>query len=141
MLKKDDFEKRLSRVLDEKETFLLSLILLVHMNDDEKYSELTELIFLFDNYKGFKQFIKYFEGQEIKVPTVLEVKQSLRLLDLFQKVNIDKKDFDEYYGHLKMYDLGLSKEYCLKEMEKFKTYLEKEGATTLKQLRKLNKLK
>ena len=103
-MKRDDLGKRINKILDEKETFLLSLILLVHMNDSEKYHNLSELIFLFDNYKGFKQFIKYYEGQTIEVPTYKELKQALRLLDLFQKVRIDKLDFDECYDNLKLYE-------------------------------------
>ena len=140
-MKRDDLGKRINKILDEKETFLLSLILLVHMNDDEKYHNLSELIFLFDNYKGFKQFIKYYEGQTIEVPTYKELKQSLRLLDLFQKVKIDKYDFDTIYDELKLYELGLTKEYCKTELNKFYNYLEKDGAITLKQLRRLSKLK
>lgn len=140
-MKRDDLGKRINKILNEKETFLLSLILLVHMNDDEKYHNLSELIFLFDNYKGFKQFIKYYEGQTIEVPTYKELKQSLRLLDLFQKVKIDKYDFDTIYDELKLYELGLTKEYCKTELDKFYKYLEKDGAITLKQLKRLSKLK
>ena len=90
-MKKDDLGSKIGKILNEKETFLLSLIMLVHLQEDDKYHDLTELIFLFDNYKGFKQFIKFYEGQTIQVPTVVEVKQSLRCLDLFQKVYIDNK--------------------------------------------------
>ena len=140
-MKRDDLGKRINKILDEKETFLLSLILLVHMNHSEKYHNLSDLIFLFDNYKGFKQFIKYYEGQTIEVPTYKELKQALRLLDLFQKVRIDKSDFDECYDNLKLYELGLTKEYCLNEIDTFYKYLEKDGAITLKQLRRLSKLK
>lgn len=78
-MKKDEFGRKISKILNEKETFLLSLILLVHMNENEKYKNLSELIFLFDNYKGFKQFVKYYEGQTITVPTNKELKQALRL--------------------------------------------------------------
>lgn len=138
-MKKDELGKRINRILDEKETFLLSLMMLVHLNEDEKYHKLTELIFLFDNYKGFKQFIKFYEGQTIEVPTVMELKQAMRLLELFQKTRIDKKDFDECYTSLKMYETGLTKEYCVKELDKFYEYLEKDGPVTLKQLRKLSK--
>lgn len=140
-LKKDPLGRRINRILNEKETFLLSLILLAHLKGDEKYNNMTQLIFLFDNYKGFKQFIKYYENQTIEVPSVMEVKQALRLLDLFQKVYIDKKDFDKVYDRLKMYELGLTKEYCKEELDKFYKYLEKDGTTTLKQLRRLSKLK
>lgn len=140
-MKRDELGNKIGKILDEKETFLLSLILLVHMNDDEKYHDISELIFLFDNYKGFKQFIKYYEGQTIEVPTLIEVKQALRLLDLFQKVYIDKRDFDKCYDSLKIYEVGLTKEYCEKELDKFKEFLDKDGAVTLKQLRRLSKLK
>ena len=59
-LKKSDLEKKINHILNEEETFMLSLILLAHMHEDEKYSNLSELMFLFDNYKGFKQFMKFF---------------------------------------------------------------------------------
>lgn len=136
-MKKKDLEKRISKILNEEETFILSLILLAHMHDDEKYKNLSELIFLFDNYKGFKQFIKYYEGTQIEVPTYKELKQALRLLALFQKVKIDKRSFDDSYENLKLIDLGLSKSYCKDEIEKFYEFLQKDGAITLKQIKKL----
>lgn len=139
-MKKSDLERKISKILGEEETFMLSLILLAHMHDDKKYENLSELIFLFDNYKGFKQFIKYYEGTSIDVPTIKELKQALRLLALFQKVKIDKKDFDYAYEELKIKDLGLSKQYCQDELNKFYDYLQKDGAITLKQIRKLSKL-
>ena len=139
-MKKSDLERKISKILGEEETFMLSLILLAHMHEDAKYKNLSELIFLFDNYKGFKQFIKYYEGMTIDVPTILELKQALRLLALFQRVKIDKKDFDKAYEGLKIHALGLTKQYCLDEIEKFNTFLKKDGAITLKQIRKLSKL-
>lgn len=140
-MRKNDLERKVSKILDEEETFMLSIILLAHMHNDEKYKDLSELIFLFDNYKGFKQFIKFYEGTTIEVPTIVELKQALRLLALFQKVKIDKRDFDNVYESLKLKDLNLTKEYCLKEIDKFYEYLQKEGAITLKQIRKLSKFK
>ena len=140
-MRKNDLEKRVSKILDEEETFMISLILLAHMHDDEKYKDLSALIYLFDNYNVFKQFIKFYEGKEFSVPTMLELKQALRLLALFQRVKIDKKDFDEAYESLKLKDLNLTKEYCLKEIDKFYEYLQKDGAFTLKQIRKLSKFK
>lgn len=139
-MKKSELEKKVSKILGEEETFMLSLILLAHMHEDDKYKNLSELIFLFDNYKGFKQFIKYYEGMTIQVPTIKELKQSLRLLALFQKVMVDKKDFDQAYEALKIKDLGLTKQYCEVELQKFNDFLQKDGAITLKQIRKLSKL-
>ncbi len=139
-MKKNNLERKINRILSEEETFFLSLVLLSNMHDNEKYKNLSELIFLFDNYKGFKQFIKYYQGTTIEVPTVKELKQALRLLALFQKVNIDKKDFNESYNALKLKDLGLTKEYCMQELNSFNNYLKSNGNITLKQIRKLDKL-
>lgn len=139
-MKKNNLERKINRILSEEETFFLSLVLLSNMHDNEKYKNLSELIFLFDNYKGFKQFIKYYQGTTIEVPTVKELKQALRLLALFQKVNIDKKDFNESYNTLKLKDLGLTKEYCMQELNSFNNYLKSNGNITLKQIRKLDKL-
>ena len=140
-MNKDSLENRIEKILEEKETFLLSLILLVHMSEDDKYSNISQLIFLFFFYKGFKQFIKYYEGQTIQVPTVREVKRALRLLELYQRVYIDKKDFEESYDSLKLWELGSTKEYCRNELAKFNEYLHKDGSDILKQLKKLQKLK
>lgn len=141
MKKKEDIERRIGRILDEEETFFLSLVLLGHLHEDKQYKDLSELIFLFDNYKGFKQFIKYYGGKTIEVPTLIELKQTLRLLDLFQKVVIDKRDFDEYYTKLKLSNLNMSKDYCRKELDKFTDYLINNGAITLKQIKRLSNRK
>lgn len=139
-MKKDNLEKRIGRILNEEETFFLSLVLLSNMHENEKYQNLSELIFLFDNYKGFKQFIKFYEGTSINVPTIKELKQALRLLALFQKVKIDKYDFDKAYEQLKLKDLNLSKSYCMNELDSFTKYLKNNDSITLKQIRKLDKL-
>lgn len=140
-MKHDDLTRKINKVLTEKETFLLSLMILAQMYDDEEYSELTQLIFLFDSYKGFKRFIKYFEGATIKVPTVIELKKSLKLLELFQRVYIDKMNLDDAYDKLRLYELGMTKSFCTSQIDKFKHALEKDGGLTIKQIRKLANLK
>ena len=138
-MRSSDLNKKINKILNEEETFLLSLLLLAQMHEDEKYKDISDLLFLFDNYKGFKKFIKYYEGQTINVPSSLELKQALRLLDLFQKVKIDKLDFDFCYSKLKLSTLGLTKEYCQDEIDKFYSYLQKNGNITLNKVRKLGK--
>lgn len=140
-MKHDDLTRKINKVLTEKETFLLSLMILSQMSDDDDYSELTQLIFLFDSYKGFKRFIKYYEGATIKVPTVIELKKSLKLLELFQRVYIDKMALDEAYDRLRLFELGLTKTFCTEQIDKFKASLEKDGGMTIKQIRKLANLK
>lgn len=136
---KDELEKRINKVLNEEETFMLSLMLLAQIHEDTKYKTLSELMFLFDNLKKFKQFIKYYENTQIYVPSIKELKQALRLLDLFQKVKIDKRDFNTCYNKLKLQDLGLSEQYCMDEMDKFYKYLQKDGNIIIRQFKKLPK--
>lgn len=136
-MKNNNLEKKINKMLNEEETFLLSLMLLADMHSDPKYKTLSELIFLFDNLKKFKQFIKFYENTDIYVPSIKELKQALRLLDLFQKVKIDRKDFDECYQKLKLKDIGLTPEYCKLELDKFYKMLQKEGSITIKQFKKL----
>jgi len=138
-VKKSEFEKKVSKMLNEEETFLLSLILLAHLHTDKNYSKLADLIFLFDNYKGFKQFIKFYSGQSIDVPTMLELKQCLKLLNLFQNVYIDGKDLDTCYNDLNIQSLGLSKDYCSNELSKFFTILKNDNIITLNKLKKITK--
>lgn len=140
-MKNDDIEKRINKILNEEETFLLSLLLLAQMHDDEKYKNISDLMFLFDNYKGFKNFIKYYGGTTINVPSVVEIKQVLRLLNLFQFVEIDKRDFDKSYDKLKLINVGLDRDYCKKQLDKFTDYLLKNGNVTLKQIKRLGKNK
>lgn len=138
-LKKSELEKRVSKLLDEEETFMLSIILLAHMHSDKKYKELSDLIFLFDNYKGFKQFIKYYEGQTISVPTILELKQSLRLLTFFQKVYLDNRNPEEVYKELDLASIQLSLDYCMQQCSSFKELLKNDGTSTLAKVRRLSK--
>lgn len=126
MVRKSDIEKRIAKILNEEETFTLSLILLAQMHKDKKYEKLSDLMFLFGTYKEFKQFIKYFEGQTLDIPSNQELRQCLKLLLLFQKTYIDKKDLRLSYDKLNIAELGLSFEYCEEELKKFKSYLVKE---------------
>ena len=135
----NELEKHINKILNEEETFMLSLMLLAHLHNDEKYKELSDLIFLFDDYNKFKKFIKYYEGQTIQVPTLLELKQTLRLLTLFQKVYLDGKDFDKTYDNLRLADLGLTPITCREELEKFRLILKDDNSTTVNKLKKLTK--
>ena len=136
---KSEFEKKITKILNEEETFMLSIMLLAHMREDAKYTELSDLIFLFDDYKKFKQFIRYYEGKTIVVPTALELKQVLRLMTMFQLVYLDKKDFNETYNNLCMAELGLTQDYCDTELNKFKTILETNGANMSTKIKRLSK--
>lgn len=71
------------------------------MNDIPEYSSLSQLAYVLDQ-KNFLNFLEYFGGQTIKIPTVEEMEALVYSLLLYQYVKIDGKDYNdalELIGH------------------------------------------
>lgn len=73
----------LNEMLNKKDIYSMALMLLYTVKDDPGYSTISELIFILD-HKNFLDFIKYFEGQTIKVPTIDELSDAIKVLLLYQ---------------------------------------------------------
>lgn len=73
----------LKDMLDKDDIYSMSLMLLYAAKDDPAYSTISELIFILD-HKNFLDFMKYFEGQTIKIPTIEELSDAIRCLLLYQ---------------------------------------------------------
>ena len=58
-MKQTDFEKKLNKVLSEEEHYVLNILLLSYLTNDEEYKDIAELCFMFDEYSNFKKFRKY----------------------------------------------------------------------------------
>ena len=58
------------------------------LKDCNKYSTISELAYLLDR-ESFIKFIKYFGGMTITVPTLEEFKDTIKLLLLYQAVEIE----------------------------------------------------
>ena len=67
---------------------------LFELKEDPKYSTLCELAYLLD-IESLLNLMKYYEGQEIKIPTRREFKDCIQLLLLFQYFEVEKKDWKE----------------------------------------------
>ena len=80
--------------LDKDDTYSLMLLLLYASSDNPKYSTLNELAYILD-HDNFLKFIKYYEGMTIEIPTIEDIKSSLRLLMLFQYTEIEKLSWQE----------------------------------------------
>lgn len=80
--------------LDKEDTYSMALLMLYASSDNPRFSTLSELVYLLDS-NSFKNFIKYYEGQTIQVPTAKEIQDSLRLLILFQHSKVEKMEWHE----------------------------------------------
>jgi hypothetical protein len=70
------------------DTYSILGILLYATSGNPRYSLLNELVYLMDN-RSFVNFLKYYEGQTIQVPTLEETQEALRFLLYFQYAEIE----------------------------------------------------
>lgn len=138
-MKQGSFEKRLNKVLKEEEHYVLNILLLSYLTNDESYKDIAELCFMFDEYSNFKKFIKYYGGKTLKIPTQEELRLALKHLLLFQYVKIDGMSLDDGYKSVNLKDLGVSKEEASNTIDRFYNYL-KENGNEIFRGRKRNKL-
>lgn len=78
--------------LNKEDTYALMMVLLYASKNNPKYSALNELAYLLDE-KSFNNFIKYYGGQIIRVPTYEEMKNSLKTLLLYQFYKVENVDW------------------------------------------------
>lgn len=75
--------------LTQPDVYSLICELLYVLKDNPKYSIISELAFILER-ESFIKFIKYFGGMTITVPTSEEFKEVIKLLLLYQAVEVDK---------------------------------------------------
>lgn len=78
--------------LNKEDTYALMMVLLYASKNNLKYSALNELAYILDE-KSFKNFIKYYGGQVIRVPTYEEMQGALKTLLLYQFYKVENKDW------------------------------------------------
>lgn len=75
--------------LTQPDVYSLICELLYVLKDNPKYSVISELAFILER-DSFIKFIKYFGGMTISIPTSDEFKEVIKLLLLYQAVEVDK---------------------------------------------------
>lgn len=80
--------------LNKTDIYSLMLFTLYKMNDDPKYSTLSELCYILDG-DNLSKLLSYYGGMTIKIPTLREMRLLLQALLLFQYVNLEKGTFEE----------------------------------------------
>lgn len=81
-------------MLSSDDAYSLALMLLYTVKDNPKYSTLSELSYLLDR-KSFLNFIKYYEGQTITIPSFNSIKVMLRVILLYQYYKVQGRSWHE----------------------------------------------
>ena len=78
-----------------KDTDIWSLVLfaLFKMRSIPEYSSLSELVYILDKSSVLK-LCEYYGGMTLRIPTIDELEYLVYVLVLYQKVNIEKIDYD-----------------------------------------------
>ena len=80
--------------LKDKEIYSLLLFVLFKLREDKEYSTLSELAYILEK-DDFLNICEYFGGLTIKIPTIDELKNLIRLLVLYQTIKIEGKSLEE----------------------------------------------
>lgn len=94
------------------DVYSLILFALFKLKDTEEYSTLSELAYILD-YDSLLNFLKYFGGTTITIPTVRDLKLAAKCLLLYQQVTVEGKDFAKAIS-----ELSVSSDYHLSEIKK-----------------------
>lgn len=80
--------------LKREDVFSVATALLYSLKDSSKYSTISELFYILD-YDNFINLIKYFGGQEIRIPSSEEVAGTLKILLLYQYNKVENLEWSE----------------------------------------------
>lgn len=76
-------------LLKKEDAYSIATALLYSLKDIPRYSTTSELFYILD-YDNFIRMIKYFGGQEIRIPTSDEIGQMLKVLLVYQYYEVEE---------------------------------------------------
>lgn len=91
-MKRETKEKLNSMNIDD--VYSLILFALFKLKESPEYSSLSEMAYILDG-KHLFNFLEYFGGTTIKVPTLAEFKVVIEALLLYQYVNIEGIEYNQ----------------------------------------------
>lgn len=83
----------LDKICDESDIYTLILFLLFKLSSDNDYGEISQLAYILDK-KSFLNFIRYYGGSTVQVPTLQEIENIVKVLTMYQKVHTDNADIE-----------------------------------------------
>lgn len=75
--------------LKKEDIYSVASALLYSLKDSPQYSVTSELFYILD-YNNFLKMIQYFGGMEIRVPTISEINEILKVLLLYQYSEVEE---------------------------------------------------
>ena len=93
MTRKNNIVDSLNK-LTEKDVYGKILMLLYELKNDEKYSTLSSLIWALDK-DNLLNFLTIFEGVELKVPRIYDLKLLVAGLQVYQAVHFENKNLED----------------------------------------------
>ena len=100
--------------LDKKDIYSVILFCLYKLKNNEKYSTLSELIYILDN-DNFIKFINYFGGKTITVPTINELSNILNALLVLEQMENNNIDIDTAMKNVNI--KSIDKKYILENID------------------------
>lgn len=76
-----------------RDVYSLILFILFKLRDLPEYSTLSELIYTLDK-ENFLKLCEYFGGMTVKIPTIDELDVLVKILMLYQYINIDGEKYE-----------------------------------------------
>lgn len=111
--------------LEKEDTLSLAMTMLYFISKDDNYSATGKLSLLLDQ-RSFINFIKYYGGKTIKVPTFQQLSEMLKYVLIYQYHYIENLNWDE---SIKLSGLQIKsqeeKEKVIRKIEGFDMYLRK----------------
>ena len=93
MPKKNNMRDALER-MGEMDVYSMLLYMLFRLKDDPKYSTLSMLVWALDK-ESLLNFLRLFDGQEIKVPDMKDLMTVITVLQLYHMVNLNGMELEE----------------------------------------------
>jgi len=100
--------------LNKDDIYSLMLFVLYKLKDIKEYSTLSELVYILDKESLFN-FLNYYGGLTIKVPTMSELKTICYALIVYQQVTYENNNLDDVLNNLTLEDVSrkdLKEAYC-----------------------------
>ena len=85
--------------LEKEDIYSLILFVLYRLKDSPEYSTLSELIYILDN-ESFINFLNYFGGTTIKVPTLDEMREIVNAILFYERSINSRLSQDEIFSEL-----------------------------------------
>ena len=86
--------------LTSNDIYALMLFALYKLNDTSEYSSLSQLSYILDK-ENLLKLCQFYGGTTIYIPKIEELEDMLNALLMYQKVDIENMDIEEYLKQLK----------------------------------------